>query len=140
MRWGIIIATSLLLGACGSTNTRGSWSCSAQAGTSCSPIEAIDRGVTQATATPGIESGAQPLRWWEPQPFVFSADAAARREGDQVIRIVFAPWVDGQGDYHERSEVRAVMRRGGWSLPQPGTVQASEALRNVGRNAVRAGE
>lgn len=52
------------------------------------------------------------------------------------MRVVFAPWVDAQGDLHNRSEVMAVMRRGGWWMPTPTTVDASEQLRRIGRNAV----
>lgn len=85
-------------------------------------------------SSPGIES-AGPVRWWAPEPFVFSSQEGVRREGDQVLRIVIAPWVDAQGDLHQRSEVQAVMRRGGWYMPAPTTAEASARLASVGRSS-----
>jgi conjugal transfer pilus assembly protein TraV len=123
---------ALALGAC-STNTKGSWSCEAPiGGTACASIESIDRNgpaaASAAANSPGIET-ARPVRWWEPQPFVFSAEAGPRREGDQVMMVVFAPWVDAQGDYHGRSEVHAVMRRGGWWVATPPAAQPAQSQR-----------
>ncbi|SRR5690606_57313 len=136
-RVAIVGALALFVGACGSTNTKGSWSCAAETGGSCSPISVTDgsagRGASPSSV--GIDT-AGPVRWWEPQPFVFAADQAARREGDQVMRIVFAPWVDAQGDLHRRSEVVAVMRRGGWWMPAPTTASASTEISRIGRNAL----
>lgn len=134
----VILMAGASLAAC-STNTKGSWSCGAQRGTSCSSIAQMDGSIardTQQEQSPGIES-AEPVRWWEPKPFVFSDAQGARREGDQVLRLVFAPWVDAQGDYHERSIVRAVVRRGGWVILAPSTAEASATLSSVGRNAVQ---
>ncbi|QYC12373.1 TraV family lipoprotein (plasmid) [Brevundimonas nasdae] len=137
-----LVATAAALSACGSTNTKGSWACSAETGTSCAPISAIDNSAPRrgapgtASSATGIE-GAGPVRWWAPDPFVFSSDqGGVRREGDQVIRIVFAPWVDAQGDLHHRSEVMAVMRRGGWWMPAPSTATASAQIDRLGRNAL----
>ncbi len=129
---------ALTVAACGSTNTKGSWSCGADQGTSCSPISATDNAprASASTTSTGIETAAAPVRWWQPEPFVFSGDLGARREGDQVMRIVFAPWVDSQGDLHNRSEVIAVMRRGGWWMPAPSTATASAELDRLGRNAL----
>lgn len=124
------------LAAC-STNTKGSWSCAGVGeGRTCASIDAIDNGTARSTSgrnaeSPGIE-GAEPVRWWEPRPFVFTDGEGARREGDQVLSIVFAPWVDAQGDYHHRSVVQSVVRRGGWWLPTTSTVQASRTLAAVG--------
>lgn len=120
-----------------STNTKGSWACSSPSGSSCAPISTIDNSTESGAASQVARvEGAAPVRWWEPQPFVFSNGEGSRREGDQVMRVVFAPWVDAQGDLHNRSEVQAVMRRGGWWMPSPTTVDASEQLRRIGRNAV----
>lgn len=132
------LAATLALGvsACGGTNTKGSWACSGETGVSCAPISVIDQstgtGTTARTGSPGIES-AGPVRWWAPEPFVFSSEPGVRREGDQVLRVVIAPWVDAQGDLHQRSEVLAVMRRGGWYVPAPTTAEASAQLASVGR-------
>ncbi|WP_436358197.1 TraV family lipoprotein [Brevundimonas sp. CEF1] len=137
-RFTAAVALALTAAACGSTNTKGSWSCGAEQGTSCSPIAATDsapRAAAAGSAT-GIETAAGPVRWWQPEPFVFSGDLGARREGDQVMRIVFAPWVDSQGDLHNRSEVIAVMRRGGWWMPAPSTATASAELDRLGRNGL----
>jgi len=136
----VLLSASLALGvaACGGTNTKGSWACSGEPGVSCAPISVIDRAVSagsaDSSASPGIES-AGPVRWWAPEPFVFSSGQAVRREGDQVLRVVVAPWVDAQGDLHQRSEVLAVMRRGGWYMPAPTTAEASARLASVGRSA-----
>lgn len=132
-----IVLVGVGLTAC-STNTKGSWSCSGVgAGQTCASIASIDGGANAsqgvaAVESPGIE-GSQPVRWWEPKPFVFSDGEGARREGDQVLSIVFAPWVDAQGDYHHRSVVQAVVRRGGWWLPSTSTAEASRTLAAVGQ-------
>lgn len=139
MRLALVLLAGATLAGC-STNTKGSWSCgSVGPGQTCASIETIDGGASASSAradSPGIE-GAAPVRWWAPQPFVFSDGTGPRREGDQVLQIVFAPWVDAQGDYHQRSEVHAVMRRGGWWVPAPTTVQASQTLSSIGRNAIK---
>lgn len=123
MRTVLTIALGAFALAACSTNTKGSWSCEAPiGGAACASIDSIDRNgsVTSvaSSTSPGIETAA-PVRWWEPQPFVFSGEEGPRREGDQVMLVVFAPWVDAQGDYHGRSEVHAVMRRGGWWVATP---------------------
>lgn len=130
MRAALTIGVATLALAACSTNTKGSWSCEAPVGgAACASIESIDRAGSRSAApnpaSPGIETAA-PVRWWEPQPFVFSAEDGPRREGDQVMKVVFAPWVDAQGDYHSRSEVHAVMRRGGWWVATPAAAQAPQ--------------
>jgi conjugal transfer pilus assembly protein TraV len=36
------------------------------------------------------------------------------------MRLVVAPWVDAIGDYHGRTEIFAVMRKGAWWVaPRP---------------------
>ncbi|MGQ3044186.1 MAG: TraV family lipoprotein [Brevundimonas aurantiaca] len=126
----VVLMSSLAVSACSlSTNTKGNWSCSAPTGSSCASIDAIDHSADAgrpSPASPGVANAA-PVRWWEPQPFVFSEAPGPRREGDQVMRVVFAPWVDAQGDYHGRSEVHAVMRRGGWWVAAPTAAPSSQA-------------
>lgn len=121
MRAGVALTALVLLAGC-STNTKSNWSCGAVAGSSCAAISQTDQATVAPQAVSAAVSdarGGSPLRYWAPEPFVFSDQVGARREGDQVMRIVFAPWVDAQGDLHERSVVQAVMRRGGWWMSPP---------------------
>nr|WP_276208652.1 TraV family lipoprotein [Caulobacter sp. 17J65-9] len=73
-------------------------------------------GVINAAARTTIE-GAEVVRWWKDVPRASQGPGFPLREGDQVMRIVFAPFVDRVGDYYTRSEVYAVMRPGGWWGP-----------------------
>lgn len=133
-----LMALAGLASAC-TTNTQNSWSCGAIGNAKiCSTIADIDAAKTpraqeqETSANTNSIEGAAPVRWWEPKPFVFSsADSGPRREGDQVLKVIFAPWVDAQGDYHGRSEVFSLMRRGGWSLGPASTLQVSRALEAV---------
>jgi conjugal transfer pilus assembly protein TraV len=133
----VVLLAGLAVSGCSlSTNTKSNWSCSAPTGAACASIDAIDHAgdaSRPAPASPGVATAA-PVRWWEPQPFVFSDAPGPRREGDQVMRIVFAPWVDAQGDYHARSEVHAVMRRGGWWVAAPAAAHGQPAA-STGRQA-----
>ena len=139
MRVALILLAGASLAAC-STNTKGSWSCGGVGeGQTCASIAQIDGSRSSGAAnpeSPGIEN-AVPVRWWEPQPFVFSDGTGPRCEGDQILPVVFAPWVDAQGDYHQRSEVWAVMRRGGWWVPAPNAPRPGPSASEIGRNAVQ---
>ena len=104
----------------------------------CSTIADIDAAKTagslgaQSGALASSIDGASAVRWWEPKPFVFAnPDMGPRREGDQVLKVIFAPWVDAQGDFHARSEVFSLMRRGGWAIGPSSTVQVSRTLEAV---------
>jgi conjugal transfer pilus assembly protein TraV len=127
------------LGSACTTNTQNSWSCGAIGKARiCSTIADIDALKTPRSTEPdpsanaGSIEGAAPVRWWEPKPFVFAgADSGPRREGDQVLKVIFAPWVDAQGDFHARSEVFSLMRRGGWAIGPSSTVQVSRTLEAV---------
>ena len=133
-----VLALAGLAGAC-STNTQNSWSCGAIGKARiCSTIADIDAAKSPRSQNldPGANAnsieGAAPVRWWEPKPFVFaSADSGPRREGDQILKVIFAPWVDAQGDFHARSEVFSLMRRGGWAIGPSSTVQVSRTLEVV---------
>lgn len=133
-----IVGLASLAAAC-STNTQNSWSCGAIGKARiCSTIADIDAakaprslGEEPSALASSIE-GASAVRWWEPKPFVFAnPDTGPRREGDQILKVIFAPWVDGQGDFHARSEVFSLMRRGGWAIGPTSTVQVSRTLEAV---------
>jgi conjugal transfer pilus assembly protein TraV len=113
-----------LLAGCAS-NTKGSWACKAQDGVSCASIDAIDHDAQAKSAkrrgeTPVID-GAGIVKWWDrAEGYAQPPIKGPRREGDQVMRVVVAPWVDAAGDYHGRSEIFAVMRKGAWWVaPDP---------------------
>jgi hypothetical protein len=118
--------SSLALGGCLSTNTKGSWSCKAPLGGVCQSIGEIDATPTRSgaagtsmvpvTARTTI-AGAEAVRWWKDAPMAAQGPGFPLREGDQVVRVVFAPFVDRSGDYYVRSEVYSVVRKGGWWAP-----------------------
>lgn len=124
----IIVATLSLtaLGAC-ATNTKGSWACKAEEGATCANIAAIDslegpalRGPSRKAKRASVIDSSGPVEWWNQE------DARAgelvggpRREGDQVMRVVIAAWIDAVGDYHAPSEVYGVMRKAGWWTSPP---------------------
>lgn len=120
----LTLAGAAALGGClgSGANTHGSWSCRIPKGLGvCASIADIDKGATPSSPSAGqgesVLAGA-PYRWWEAKPRAVSDGAGPRREGDQVVRVVFAPWVDMVGDYHARSEVFAVVRKSGWWAPE----------------------
>lgn len=132
MRGAVILAVlgAAVVSGCGTTNTRNSWSCRIPVGQgACANIEDIDQvggpAAQRAQKGDGGVAGAVPVRWWEPKPrAIQTASNGPRREGEQVVRIVYAPFVDEQGDYHARSEVYAVVRRGGWWVPEQAPSEA----------------
>lgn len=129
MRAAIVVLglSSLALGGCLSTNTKGSWSCKAPLGGVCQSIGEIDASTTAGPAGAGPSAipvgarttiaGAEAVRWWKAVPVAAQGPGFPLREGDQVVRVVFAPFVDRSGDYYARSEVYAVVRKGGWWGP-----------------------
>ena len=141
-----VLALAGLAGAC-STNTQDSWSCGAIGKARiCSTIADIDAAKTAGSLgaqSGGLASsidGASAVRWWEPKPFVFAnPDTGPRREGDQILKVIFAPWVDAQGDFHARSEVFSLMRRGGWAIGPSSTVQVSRTLEAVSSTKPKTG-
>jgi len=123
----IVATLSLLgLGAC-ATNTKGSWACKAEEGATCANIASIDslegpplQGRGHKTKKTSVVDSSGPVQWWSQE------DARAgelvggpRREGDQVMRVVIAAWIDAVGDYHAPSEVYGIMRKGGWWTAPP---------------------
>lgn len=128
MRGAIVVLglASLGLSGCLSTNTKGSWSCRAPLGGVCQSIGEIEATPTGAVAAgPSAVpvtarttiAGAEAVRWWKSVPVAAQGPGFPLREGDQVVRVVFAPFVDRSGDYYARSEVYAVVRKGGWWGP-----------------------
>lgn len=140
------LAVSALLAGCASDNIEDAWACriDPRAG-SCSTIDEIDRNLAGGPAMPvsgpasgrgvqtAIVDGAAPARWWQAANMTGGAVMGApQREGDQVMKVVVAPWIDAVGDYHARTEVHSVMRKGGWWLTGP------HDLRPTGQVAVAA--
>lgn len=125
MKTGVLaVGAALLLSACAGSPTQKRWSCAPAKGVfrTCASIGEIDArsnpqpmagsaGVTLRTLTGGALAGATGA------PVVPVAQPV--REGDTVLRIVVAPWTDAAGDYHATSDIFAVVRRGGWTVPVP---------------------
>jgi hypothetical protein len=140
----ILLICGLALGqaACAS-NTKGSWSCTADRGVPCASIDTIDHtdvtksadGAGRSRAKSPLIDGATPARWWTANDAIGGQfDKAPRREPDQYVKVLIGGWVDASGDFHSPSEIYAVMRRGGWwssppitPLIQPRTASASRA-------------
>lgn len=124
-----IVALPLLLTGCitGNTTTH-SWSCRAAGNQTCASISQIDR-TPAGSARPKPRAsifGGELANWWDQnRPTSVTREDGPRRESDQTMRILVAPYVDAQGDYHDRSEVFAVMRRAEWWIAPPVAVAAS---------------
>lgn len=111
----------LILTGCATKNTTTEWSCVAAAG-KCSTIAQTDAAKDEAPkrTADSVIFDARTARWWEPNPpGTKTREFDPRRDGDQVMRVVIAPFVDAQGDYHARSEIFAVVRRAQWWLTPP---------------------
>ena len=122
----VITGLALVLAGCAGSPTEKRWSCSPTKGVfrSCASIGEIDaRSSPQKNQGPGGVSlqaltGAGPARSAQGWTSALG-EAAPQREGDTVLRIIVAPWIDAAGDYHARSDIFAVVRRGGWTTPVP---------------------
>jgi conjugal transfer pilus assembly protein TraV len=116
---------------CTTTNpTSQSWSCRAIGNQSCVNISDIDAQPSidaHSEANPTLYGAQLANSWDRSKALSVTNDKAPQRERDQTMHIVFAPYIDVQGDYHERSEIYAVMRKAQWWIipPKPIT-QASE--------------
>lgn len=127
------------LASCASSNTSTKWTCIAE-GDHCTSIAETDgrQDKPKRAAGDGVIFDRKPARWWEPNaPGTATRDFDPRRDGDQVMRVVVAPYVDAQGDYHARSEIFAVVRRAQWwltppvaktSAPEPGSDLSTEGM------------
>ncbi|WP_040308402.1 TraV family lipoprotein [Asticcacaulis biprosthecium] len=124
-----IFILQLVLTACASkSTTTQSWSCRAVGNQTCASIHEIDnRSAGQDKQVPRTAIfGARLANWWDaPAPTSVTREDAPRREYDQTMRILLAPYVDAQGDYHDRAEVYAVMRKAQWWIAPPVPVTAS---------------
>lgn len=123
----------LLVGACATKNTSTHWTCM-PGGDHCSSIAETDAKDTDKPRNAGgVIFDAKPARWWEPNaPGTATRDSDPRRESDQVMRVVIAPFVDAQGDYHGRSEIFAVVRKAQWWLSPPVAQPSSSASDKAG--------
>ncbi|ATY34955.1 type IV conjugative transfer system protein TraV (plasmid) [Sphingomonas psychrotolerans] len=108
------------------SNVKGSFSCVAPDGI-CAPSSSID---DRALAMIAGESGAGDMSpagpYMESRPRSQAARTAAagqrlpigqpdpRRTQERVLRIVFQPYIDGQGRLHEASAIHAVVQTGEW--------------------------
>jgi len=117
------LAPLLILGGClSSGTTEHSWSCRPAGHNGCASIAQIERETPSAETErrTGTIFGGRVAPWWEEgAPGSMTRADAPRRETDQTMRIVLAPYLDGQGDYHDRSEVFAVMRKAQWWIAPP---------------------
>lgn len=127
-----LLAVSCALTACASTrSTENSWSCRAVGNTTCASISQIDndevpnKGAKSKVDRSTVIFGAEPAAWWDRSlPTSRTREEDPRRESDQTMRIVMAPFIDAQGDYHDRMSVFAVMRKANWWVVPPEPVQA----------------
>lgn len=111
----------------GNTTTH-SWSCRAVGNQTCASISQIDRAASDPSRPKPKASifGAQPANWWDQnRPTSVTRQDGPRRETDQTMRVLVAPYVDAQGDYHDRSEVYAVMRKAEWWIAPPAVAPTS---------------
>ncbi|MFP1132892.1 TraV family lipoprotein [Asticcacaulis sp. W401b] len=116
-----LIVLPFVLTACASNNTSTKWTCIAE-GDHCTSIAETDarQDKTRKISGDAVIFDTKPARWWEPNaPGTATREFDPRRDGDQVMRVVVAPFVDAQGDYHARSEIFAVVRRAQWWLTPP---------------------
>lgn len=104
----------MALSACASPvklqNVAGTWSCPLVDGV-CATTEAVDQKLTRASVLEPINA---PLTEDRGPITVTPESGALGRTYDQVARIVFAPLVDADGNYHEARVIHAVMQRGSW--------------------------
>lgn len=120
----IVAAAGTLLAGC-ATNTKGSWACKVEQGRSCASISEIDHddgaSFTKRKKGGAVIDGAGVAKWWDrADGYAQPPIKGPRRETDQVMRLVVAPWVDAIGDYHGRTEIFSVMRKGAWWVaPNP---------------------
>ena len=116
------LAVALTLSGCASASTTHSWSCRATGTDVCASVATVDNRRPDTSVQPkktGI-FGAQVASWWDQnRPTSQTREDAPRRESDQTMRILIAPYVDNQGDYHDRAEVYAVMRKAQWWISPP---------------------
>lgn len=121
----IVCSAAAMLAACAGSPTEKRWSCSPGKGAfrSCASIREIDARSTPQPAQAGSPLTLKTLTGGEVFRVAPSdsrpGPAIPEREPDQVIRVVVAPWIDAAGDYHARSEIFAIARRGGWAVPVP---------------------
>jgi|GEM_PF-1682423 conjugal transfer pilus assembly protein TraV len=127
-----LTACGVLLAGCAS-NTKGSWACKVDEGRACASIDQIDHdeGAPHGKRKKGAVTvdGAGVAKWWDrADGYAQPPIKGPRREGDQVMRLVVAPWVDAIGDYHGRTEIFAVMRKGAWWVaPAPVPIEPPPA-------------
>ncbi len=134
----LLLALSLVLAGCASSPTQGNWSCRA-VGSTCMSIGQLDNNQApmnqkvrdHAADDAAIKTtifGGTPAAWWGPaKPVAVTSEDAPRREADQTMRIMIAPFIDAQGDYHDRTTVYAVMRRADWWIVPPEPVTSEPA-------------
>ena len=124
-----LLSLALALTGCVTASTTSqSWSCRAIGNQTCASISEIDAAPAVRGQPPKAQAifGARPANWWDaPRAMSVTREDAPRREFDQTMRIVVAPYVDAQGDYHDRSDVYAVMRKAQWWIAPPVAVSAS---------------
>ena len=125
----LLLCGAMALSACVSPvklqNVAGTWSCPLVDGV-CATTEALDQKLTRASAPKPINA---PLTEDQVSTAVSLESGVPGRTYDQVARIVFAPLVDADGNYHEARVVHAVMQRGSWVRPAEPTneVKSEEA-------------
>jgi conjugal transfer pilus assembly protein TraV len=130
----LAVLAAAALGGC-QGNVKGSWACAVDRGGVCASITDIDhrpaRGGPQGRhdsipADPVVDGSIPAKLWGEGGWSVGPLAGAPVRQGDQVMKVAVAPWIDQAGDYHAGSEVYAVMRRADWYAPRPSVSQRIE--------------
>lgn len=114
MKRGFWIAGCLALAGCASWggNVNGDFACRAPKGT-CAPTAEIDAQAVakaaRASGNPLVLEGAGGA--WAPR--TVEADTLGRTD-ERVLRILFYPYIDEHGHFHEKAVVHAVVAGGGW--------------------------
>lgn len=121
-----LFACVALLSACGTTTVFDDWSCAAPTG-SCSSVAEVDSEAIGASSEllggdprplEPAEDAAAPRASSAPLPAIGDS-ARPSRTPDVVARIVFTPFTDRDGVFHDRAVLYAVMQDGEWRAPPP---------------------
>lgn len=122
----VTLSGLLVLGGCTTfgSNIRGDFACKAPDGI-CAPSATIDdralamiAGVGEGDIAPAglypVDRSKPSLPSGSAEQRLLRGQVDPRRTQERVLRIVFQPYIDGQGRLHEASAVHAVVQSGEW--------------------------
>lgn len=128
----LVLGGSAALSGCATLggHVSGNFACSAPGG-SCAPTSKIDDQALAMIETGGI-TPAGPFEQTAPETGLRTTalhmgdHTVLGRSGEKVVRIVFPPYVDAQGRFHEESAVQTVVERSAWAQSTPLGTRAGE--------------